>query len=147
MGDGAIDTAGGAACRVAGIDHVAITVADVDATIAWYERVLGAELLYGEAWRSGTMPVAIVQVGGSRLSLHRAAAPASPHAAAPTPGSVDICFRALGPVATIQRGLAAAGVEVVEGPVPRPAADGRRGASVYLRDPDGNLVELLTTEP
>jgi pimeloyl-ACP methyl ester carboxylesterase/catechol 2,3-dioxygenase-like lactoylglutathione lyase family enzyme len=135
------------ACRVAAIDHVAITVTDVEATIDWYRRVLGAELLYADAWRSGSMPVAIIRIGGSRLSLHPAAAPAEPHAAVPTSGSTDICFRALDGADHLQAALARAGVEIVDGPVPRPAADGTPGTSVYVRDPDGNLVELLTTVP
>ena len=131
---------------VAGLDHVAITVADVDLTIDWYGRVLGAEPLHLDLWRAGTLPVALLQVGASRLSIHPAAAPAAPHAVAPTAGSADLCFRARGPVAGILADLAAAGIDVVEGPVPRPASDGTRGQSVYVRDPDGNLVELLTTD-
>lgn len=132
--------------RVVGLDHLAITVVDVDATIEWYERVVGAELLHADLWRSRAMPVALLQVGGSRLSLHDAASPAAPHARVVTPGSADLCFRAAGAVDDIVASLGAAGIPVVEGPVPRPAATGDRGTSVYVRDPDGNLVELLTTD-
>jgi catechol 2,3-dioxygenase-like lactoylglutathione lyase family enzyme len=131
---------------VAGFDHVAITVADVDATIEWYQRVLGAEPLHLELWREGKLPIALLQVGASRLSVHPAAAPATPHAGAPTPGSADLCFRYDGPVGEILAMLEVAGVAVVEGPVPRPASNGEPGASVYFRDPDGNLLELLTTD-
>src|SRR5262245_34456117 len=84
---------------VAGFDHVAITVADVDTTIEWYQRVLGAEPLYLELWQAGTLPIALLQVGASRLSVHPAAAPAVPHAGVPTPGSADLCFRFDGTVA------------------------------------------------
>jgi catechol 2,3-dioxygenase-like lactoylglutathione lyase family enzyme len=129
---------------IVGFDHVAITVADVDATIGWYERVLGAELQYGDQWRAGEMPVAILQLGASRLSVHPASAPASPHARVPMPGSADLCFRYDGPVEEILHRLADAGAEVVEGPVPRPASNGVLGTSVYVRDPDGNLLEFLT---
>jgi catechol 2,3-dioxygenase-like lactoylglutathione lyase family enzyme len=131
---------------VSGFDHVAITVADVDATIAWYERVLCAEPLYLELWREGKLPIALLQVGASRLSVHPASAPAAPHADAPTPGSADLCFRFDGPVAEILELLAAADVPVADGPVPRPAANGEPGVSVYFRDPDGNLLELLTLD-
>jgi catechol 2,3-dioxygenase-like lactoylglutathione lyase family enzyme len=129
---------------VEGLDHVAITVADVEATLEWYERTLGAERLHHDLFLSGAIPIAMLRVGGSRLSVHRADAPASPHADAPTPGSADICFRWSGPIETAAAALAAAGVDVEEGPVPRPASTGAMGQSVYCRDPDGNLVELLT---
>ena len=131
---------------VRGIDHVAIPVADVEQTLAFYERVLGAELQYAAAWRAGKLPVAILQVGGNRLSVHDAAKPASPHAATPLPGSQDLCFRWEGPLEDAQRLLESQGVAIVEGPVPRPAADGAVGASIYFRDPDGNLLEFLSTD-
>lgn len=126
------------------LDHVAITVADVDRTIAFYERVLGAELLHPDLWRDGLMPVALLQLGGTRLSVHPAAAPASPHAERPTPGSADLCFRWGAPIEAAVALLEDAGVAVEVGPVPRPANDGTRGQSVYFRDPDGNLLELLS---
>jgi catechol 2,3-dioxygenase-like lactoylglutathione lyase family enzyme len=132
---------------VAGFDHVAITVADVDATIDFYRRVLGAELLHEDLWRDGKMPVALVTIGANRLSLHPAAAPAKPHALAPTPGSADLCFRWEGTIAEAVAQLAAHDVTVELGPVPRPASNGERGESVYFRDPDGNLLELLTLTP
>lgn len=132
---------------VRNIDHIAITVSDVEATIAFYQRVLGAELLYEDAWRAGKLPIAIVSVGESRLSIHPAKAPASPHATFPTPGSVDICFRWDGGVADAQAHLSRCDVPVVFGPAPRPAADGAAAQSVYFRDPDGNLLEFLSTDP
>jgi catechol 2,3-dioxygenase-like lactoylglutathione lyase family enzyme len=122
---------------VAGFDHVAITVADVDATIAWYQRVLGAEPLHLELWRAGKLPIALLQVGDSRLSVHPAAAPAAPHAEAPTPGSADLCFRFEGPVADILTMLEAAAVDVVDGPVPRPASNGEPGAWCTSAIPTG----------
>jgi len=129
---------------ISGFDHLAITCNDVDASISFYERVLGAELLLADLWRDGKMPVAIMQIGANRLSLHQAAAPASPHAHAPTPGSVDLCFRWEGPITAAVDHLASEGVAVIEGPVGRPASNGERGMSVYFRDLDGNLLELLT---
>ena len=132
---------------IEGYDHVAITVSDVPATIEFYERVLGAELCFADRWRSGEMPVAIIQLGGCRMSLHPAAAPAKPHANAPTPGSADLCFRWKGPISDAVATLERNGVAIVEGPVGRPASNGERGTSVYFRDPDENLLELLTLDP
>jgi catechol 2,3-dioxygenase-like lactoylglutathione lyase family enzyme len=129
---------------IEGLDHVAITVADVDATVAWYRRVLGADALHWDLWVAGTLPVALLQVGASRLSVHPAAGPAAPHADTPTPGSADLCFRFDGPVGEILALLDRGGIEVEDGPVPRPASNGAPGMSVYFRDPDGNLLELLT---
>lgn len=125
---------------------MAITVADVESTVSWYSRVLGANPLYLAEWRAGKIPVVILQVGQSRLSVHAAAAPAKPHATWPTPGSVDLCFRWSGPLADAEAHLAAFGIDIEEGPVPRPAADGALGHSIYFRDRDGNLLELLSTD-
>lgn len=131
---------------IRGLDHLALTVADVDRTLDFYRRVLGAEVLYEELWRAGKIPVAVLQVGASRLTVHDAAKPALPNAAVATPGSADICFRFDGPLDAAAAQLTAQGVELIEGPVPRPAADGELGASIYFRDPDGNLLELLSTD-
>jgi catechol 2,3-dioxygenase-like lactoylglutathione lyase family enzyme len=132
---------------VEGLDHVAITVGDVEATVEWYGRVLGAQAMLLELWREGKVPVVLLQVGASRLSVHAAAAPAAPHAHAPTVGSNDICFRYDGPVSEVLSLLETNGIDVVDGPVPRPASNGERGQSVYFRDPDDNLIELLTLTP
>jgi catechol 2,3-dioxygenase-like lactoylglutathione lyase family enzyme len=131
---------------ISGIDHVAITVSDVEATVSWYARVLRASALYLAEWRAGKIPVVILRVGENRLSIHAAAAPAKPHAKHPAPGSADLCFRWRGPLRDAQAQLAASGVEIEEGPVPRPAADGTPGHSIYFRDRDGNLLELLSTD-
>lgn len=130
---------------IVGLDHVAITVDDVAVTVAWYERVLGATPLHYDLWLSGQIPVALLQLGGSRLSVHPSAKPAAPYAQRPTPGSADLCFRWDGLITDALAQLQRHDVAVIEGPVPRPAADGERGVSVYFRDPDGNLLELLST--
>jgi catechol 2,3-dioxygenase-like lactoylglutathione lyase family enzyme len=131
---------------VRGLDHLAITVRDMERTMRFYEDVLGAEVLFEDLWREGKIPVVLLQLGQSRLSVHDAASPAKPHANPPTPGSGDFCFRFDGPIAEAEAMLREKGIEVVEGPVPRPAADGAAGQSVYFRDPDQNLLELLSTD-
>ena len=131
---------------VAHLDHVAITVTDVERTLDWYERTLGAQRLHHDLFLSGAIPIALLQVGGSRLSVHRSEAPTAPHATTPTPGSADLCFRWSGSIESARHALISAGNEIIEGPVPRPASNGAMGQSVYCFDPDGNLIELLTVE-
>ena len=131
---------------VRGLDHVALTCADPEATIEFYTRVLDAETHFEDLWREGRIPVVILQVGECRLSIHSAEAPAEPHARVPMAGSGDLCFRWDGTVVEAERQLLDRDVEIVLGPVDRPAADGSPAQSVYFRDPDGNLIELLTTD-
>lgn len=128
-----------------GFDHLALTAADPERTLAFYRDVLGAVVLYEDEWRTGRIPVFILQLGGNRINVHPASAPVAPHAALPTPGSVDLCFRWDAPLEDVIAVLARHQVAIEEGPVPRPASDGAWGRSVYFRDPDGNLLELLST--
>ncbi len=87
------------------IDHLAITVSDMDATLVFYKRVLDARTHYEEEFRRGEIPVVILQVGASRVSVHVASSPALPHARTPQPGSADICFRWTGTIETAQARL------------------------------------------
>ncbi len=131
---------------VVGYDHVAITVADMDATLAFYARVLSAEVIGLEAYRAGRMPVVGLIIGAHRMNVHAAAAPADLRARRPTPGSGDLCFRWAGGVDSAVAHLRAEGVEIELGPVPRRASDRRMGQSVYFRDPDDNLLEFLAPD-
>ncbi|MCG8693924.1 MAG: VOC family protein [Minwuiales bacterium] len=131
---------------IRGLDHVAITVADQERALAFYRDVLSAEILWEAEWRAGKLPIFSARVGGNVINIHAAASPGSPRAENPTVGAGDLCFRWDGPIDAAVRLLAEKGVAVEEGPVRRPAADGTWGASVYFRDPDGNLLELLTTD-
>jgi catechol 2,3-dioxygenase-like lactoylglutathione lyase family enzyme len=131
---------------ISGFDHLAITCLDIDASIAFYERVLGARLLHVDHWRAGAMPVALMNIGAQNLSLHRASSPARPHATSPTPGAVDLCLRWEGSIDEAVAHLGAQDIEVIEGPVPRHSSDGRPASSVYFRDLDGNLLEFLAVD-
>jgi catechol 2,3-dioxygenase-like lactoylglutathione lyase family enzyme len=129
---------------IRGIDHVAITVADLDATCAFYAHVLGA--VVEEAYEiDGRIGVKRVAFGQAILNIHQQGNGVDLVARQPLPGSVDICFRWAGDVAAAKEMLESRGVTVIVGPVPRTSADGLPGNSVYFRDPDGNLVELLAT--
>ena len=121
--------------RVTRIDHVVLTVRDVDATIAWYERVLGmTAVTLGEGRRG-------LSFGEQKLNLHQAGREFEPRARAPHPGSVDVCFTTEVPLEDVAAHLAKEGVAVELGPV---AKTGARAPlrSLYVRDPDGNLIEV-----
>lgn len=117
------------------LDHLVLTVRDVETTIAFYETVLGMR-----AVRFGNGRMAL-EFGSSKINLHPAEAPLEPHAARPTPGSADLCFIVSTPLAEAIAHLELLGVAVLAGPAPRTGALGAI-ESLYFRDPDGNLVEV-----
>ncbi len=119
------------------LDHFVLTVRNVDATISFYEKVLGMSAVTFGAGRKA------ISFGQSKINLHPADAPISPHARHPTPGSADLCFIVSSPVAAIVEHLRRCGVAIEDGPVPRTGALGPI-TSVYFRDPDENLVEVST---
>jgi len=120
--------------RIAGLDHLVLTVADLDATVAFYER-LGMRREEFEDGRVG------LRFGDQKINLHRAGQPIQPHARRPTPGSADVCLLVEDTLDAVERELESAGVIFELGPVPRTGATGPI-RSLYVRDPDGNLVEL-----
>jgi catechol 2,3-dioxygenase-like lactoylglutathione lyase family enzyme len=130
---------------VRGFDHLAITVADVSRSATFYRDVLGGEVLYLDRFEEGAFPIASVVLGANRINLHPSPPRADLVAATPTVGAVDLCFRWDGTVEEALALLKRHGLPLVEGPSFRLAADGSKGRSVYTRDPDGNLIELLTT--
>ncbi|MCC6436772.1 MAG: VOC family protein [Acidimicrobiales bacterium] len=131
---------------IRGFDHLAITVADVARSAAFYRDVLGAELLYLDRFEAGRFPIVTAVLGANRINIHPSPPRADLVAEAPTPGSVDLCFRWDGPIADALALVERHGLALVEGPAFRLAADGSKGQSVYTRDPDGNLIEFLTTD-
>lgn len=128
------------------IDHVAITVADIDASASFYTRLFGAEVLRDHVIDGRNIIRALRIGGGVQLSIHQFGNGVDLVAARPTPGSVDICFRIGQPIEAAVRLLEGQGVEIIDGPSPRTDNEGRPSRSVYFRDPDGNLVELMATE-
>jgi catechol 2,3-dioxygenase-like lactoylglutathione lyase family enzyme len=117
------------------LDHWVLTVRDIDATVAFYERVLGMQpITFGGGRRA-------LAFGQQKINLHPAEAPLRPHARQPTPGSVDVCLITRAPIEEVMAQLENAGVAIEEGPVPRTGALGPI-TSVYFRDPDGNLIEI-----
>lgn len=130
---------------IVGIDHVAITVADLDATCRFYDHVLGATV-EEEYEIGGRIAVKRVVFGRAILNIHQQDNGVELVARAPLPGSTDICFGWDGDIEQARTRLESRGVTVIEGPVPRTSAGGRPGKSVYFRDPDGNLIELLAAD-
>ena len=128
---------------LSGIDHVAITVADLEATWSFYHRLFGTEIINDYA-PGGRPAVRVVMVGRhARISIHQRGNGVELVAANPTAGSADICFRWAGSIAGAQAHLQAHAIDIVDGPSPRRTADGLPAQSVYFRDPDGNLIELM----
>jgi catechol 2,3-dioxygenase-like lactoylglutathione lyase family enzyme len=129
------------------IDHVAITVADVDRTTQFYDRLFGTEVPFDHAPNGRTLVRTVMIGGGVRLNVHQQGNGIDLVAAKPTPGSVDICFRFGGTIGEAEALLKRNDVEIIEGPSPRLDSDNNKAQSVYFLDPDGNLVELMATDP
>jgi len=123
------------------LDHTVLKVSDWERSDAFYADVLGAEVvelpLGRRAYRFGDVQLNVHGPGSTPHPL-----PADP----PGPGSGDLCFVWDGPIAAAAGHLASCGVEIIEGPVDRVGASGD-GASVYFRDPDGTLLELISYAP
>ena len=122
------------------IDHVVLTVDDVEATCAFYERTLGMTAVTFSGGRRG------LAFGKQKINLHQAGREFEPRAARATPGSADFCLIAAVPLDVVIAHLAACDVPLVQGPVAKTGALGPM-QSVYFRDPDGNLVEVSVYDP
>ncbi|KGE77601.1 bleomycin resistance protein [Halomonas sp. ND22Bw] len=120
---------------LSGLDHLVITVTDISRAVDFYTRVLGLDVRYRDQERVDLM------LGDMALRLHWTATDIQPRAATPTPGSLDLCLRSQLPLDEVQRHLEALSIEVELGPVSRQGAIGEI-ESLYLRDPDGNLLEI-----
>ena len=131
---------------IGAIDHVAVTVKDLEASFAFYDRLFGATVQANHQW-DGKLAIRKFAIGGAVISMHQQGNGVELVADKPTPGSVDICFSWLGDIESAVRLLGEHGIEIVDGPSPRRLADLRPAKSVYFRDPDGNLVELMAADP
>ena len=117
------------------IDHVVMTVTSVDATCAFYERVLGMQSVTFAGNRRA------LAFGRQKINLHQAGREFEPKADLAAPGTVDICLITTTPLSEVIAHLTACGVRIIEGPVPKTGATGAL-RSLYFRDPDLNLIEV-----
>ena len=117
------------------LDHFVLTVKDIKNTVDFYVNVLGMELIQFGPARTA------LRFGSQKINLHQQGNEFEPKAREPTPGSADLCFITTVPVAEVVVHLTGCGVTVIEGPVQRTGAAGPI-MSVYLRDPDMNLIEV-----
>jgi catechol 2,3-dioxygenase-like lactoylglutathione lyase family enzyme len=121
------------------LDHLVLTVKDIPVTCAFYERVLGLQVVnFGEG-RVG------LSFGSNKINLHQQGKEFDPRAHHPTPGSADLCLITKRPIAEIVKHLQSCNVPVVHGPVIKVGALGSM-LSVYFRDPDLNLIEVSNYE-
>lgn len=121
--------------NIEAIDHLVLTVKDLNATCKFYERALGMEVItFGDNRKA-------LRFDNYKINLHLHGKEITPHAAQPTPGSADLCFIIKNPVEEALSWLEAQQITIEEGIVERKGAQGKI-KSLYLRDPDYNLIEL-----
>ena len=119
------------------LDHLVLTVADIDRTCAFYCEKLGFEITtFGTDRKALTF-------GAQKFNLHQLGKEFEPKAACPTTGSADLCLITTTPISDVVSQLELASVLIEEGPVARTGATGPI-MSIYIRDPDQNLIEIST---
>jgi catechol 2,3-dioxygenase-like lactoylglutathione lyase family enzyme len=121
--------------KIERLDHLVLTVKNISTTCDFYSRALGMEVVtFGKNRKA-------LAFGSQKINLHEAGHEVDPKAHRPTPGSADLCFITQEPVARIIEHFNRLGIQIIEVPVKRTGALGPI-ESVYLRDPDGNLIEI-----
>ncbi len=121
--------------QINSLDHLVLTVKDIDTTIAFYSKALGMQLVsFGDGRKA-------LSFGLQKINLHEYGKEFEPKAGHPTPGSADLCFITAEPISDVIQHLASCGLSIIEGPVQRTGATGPI-LSIYLRDPDANLIEI-----
>jgi len=116
------------------LDHLVLTVANLQATCDFYEQVLGMQVITFNGRKA-------LAFGNQKINLHENGKEFEPKAQHPTPGSADLCFITDTPVEEVYRELQEKQIPIIEGIVDRTGATGKI-RSIYFRDPDQNLVEV-----
>ena len=120
------------------VDHFVLTVQDIDETAQFYSSVLGMRI---ESFKSGGVHRTALRFGDQKINLHQLGNVFKPGAERALPGSGDFCLISDTPVSQIANELDDLGIPIVEGPVRRTGATGPLD-SIYIRDPDKNLIEI-----
>jgi len=121
--------------KIDSLDHLVLTVKNIEAASAFYSKVLGMEIVTFGSGRKA------LSFGSQKINLHEHGNEFEPKASLPTPGSADLCFITSVPLAGVVEHLSSHGVTVIDGPVRCTGATGPI-MSVYFRDPDMNLIEV-----
>lgn len=121
--------------KIQQLDHLVLTVKNLQTSINFYTDVLGMQLVEFSDNRKA------LKFGKQKINLHQAGNEFTPHAASPTPGSADLCFIVASSIEETIQKLESKQVEIESGPVERTGAT-HKLISVYIRDPDNNLIEL-----
>lgn len=122
--------------KISGIDHIVLTTSNLEACLKFYGELLGLEVVH----RDGRYAL---HFGSSKINIHTRPAEFLPAARHPQAGSLDICLVADGPIEEIRQELLAKGISLEQDVVERHGAMGKM-KSMYLRDLDGNLVEICS---
>lgn len=121
--------------KIEHLDHLVLTVADLDKTIDFYQRVMGFGVVTFKGDRKA------LTFGQQKINLHLHGHEFEPKALLPAPGTADLCFISSTPLEQVQSQLHRHGVDIEKGPVECTGAQGTI-LSVYVRDPDNNLIEI-----
>ncbi len=119
------------------LDHLVLTVKNIEISCAFYTKVMGMRAVTFQGGRKA------VAFGNQKINFHEYGQEFNPKAMDPSPGSADLCFITRVPIAQIINHLDTCGVTIIEGPVERTGAMGPM-TSVYIRDPDQNLIEIAS---
>ena len=121
--------------KISHLDHLVLTVADIETTCQFYQSALNFEVITFAENRKALL------FGSQKINLHEAGKEFEPKALRPTVGSADLCFVAETPLDEVIAHLQNRNINIIEGPIQRTGAMGKI-LSVYLRDPDQNLIEI-----
>ncbi|MEB7641495.1 VOC family protein [Acinetobacter pittii] len=121
--------------KISHLDHLVLTVSNIETTCHFYQTVLGFEVIIFKGNRKA------LKFGNQKINLHQQGNEFEPKALQPTPGSADLCFISDTPISEVVAHLNQLNIQIEEGPIERTGAM-HPILSVYIRDPDQNLIEI-----